>query len=665
MLWSDRLYQYRKYVLHAILLVLAIASIVYASPTRQGFPYQYQAGKLWKYKDLHAQTNFTIQKTEEELQTEKENIKKNCPIFFTRNTAVASNTLQRIKELAKSTVIPTEKLNKIEEIINTNYEIGVIQMPDNSRTYFMEIKGGDWEKKHIGMVKTTQYVTEELKPILANSPQLLEEITKEISPNLIPNTQLEEEYLEEELKSALPYKQFIAKGQQLITANEKVTSTKLQLLESYKKAYIETFTAHSSWSILGEIMLVSIALIVLFWFIYLIRPDLFATFPQFSMIVVWLVIMVVGANILYNYSPTYIYYYPFVIYAIILRTFFDSRIALFSYMIMLLIVAGLVPNPYNFIFTEFFGAVVGLVTLVNLKHRSQLLITVVMVLLVEEICYIAIQLATTSNWEELSLYDFNYFIVSALLILIVYPLIFITEKVFNLISEVTLLELCDLNTPILRELSLQAPGTFQHSLQVANLAEAAAYKIDANALLVRTGALYHDIGKIENSHYFIENQITGINPHEDLSYEQSAKLIISHVIKGIEKARKYKLPEAIIDFIRTHHGESTVQYFYRSYLKSFPEGLVDVSDFMYPGPKPFSKETAILMMADSVEAASRSLKQIDVQSIHNLVENIINTQIEDEQFVNAPITFRDITVIKKIFKRMLANMYHIRISYPK
>jgi putative nucleotidyltransferase with HDIG domain len=267
--------------------------------------------------------------------------------------------------------------------------------------------------------------------------------------------------------------------------------------------------------------------------------------------------------------------------------------------------------------------------------------------------------------EDINRNYFALFAGSAILTLFSYPVIFVFEKVFGLITDVTLLELSNTNNKLLRQLALKAPGTFQHSMQMANLAEAAIYEIGGNPLLVRTGAMYHDIGKMDAPLYFIENQTTGINPHDELTFDESATIIIEHVINGIEKARKNNLPEQIIDFIRTHHGTRRTEYFYTLAKQENPDEEIDPAVYTYPGPEPFSKETAVLMMADTVEAASRSLKKPDEEAISNIVDSVIDKQIESHQFDNAPITFRDIKTVRKIFKKMLMNIYHLRIEYPK
>jgi putative nucleotidyltransferase with HDIG domain len=310
------------------------------------------------------------------------------------------------------------------------------------------------------------------------------------------------------------------------------------------------------------------------------------------------------------------------------------------------------------------AGIVALISLTNVYRRSRLVVTAIYIIITYSVVYLGIALIQEGSIDNIELRYFRWFGVNGMLILISYPLIYLFEKIFGFMSDATLMELTDTNQPLLRRLAELAPGTFQHSLQVANLAEDAVYQVGGNTLLVRAGALYHDIGKMDQPLYYIENQTTGINPHDNLEFEQSARIIIDHVRNGVEMAKKYKLPEAIVDFIRSHHGTSTVQYFYRSYLRQYPEAEVDVRKFSYPGPKPMSKETAIVMMADSVEAASRSLKTIDESSLDRLVDSIISNQMTEEQYNDAQITFRDITLIRDVFKKRLRNIYHVRISYP-
>jgi len=359
-----------------------------------------------------------------------------------------------------------------------------------------------------------------------------------------------------------------------------------------------------------------------------------------------------------------VYVLPFSILPIILKTFFDSRLALFVHIITILVVGFFVPNGYEFVFLNVLAGMVAIISLTDAYRRSKIVVTAVAVMLTYSIIYIGIALVQEGDLMQIDYKYFSWFGVNGLLILISYPLLYIFEKTFGFISDATLMELSDTNQPLLRKLAENAPGTFQHSLQVANLAEDAIYRIGGNPLLVRAGALYHDIGKMDEPLYFIENQSSTINPHDDLEFEQSARIIIDHVRKGVELARKNKLPEPIVNFIRTHHGTTTVQYFYKSFLRKYPEAEVDVQKFSYLGPKPDSKETAVVMMADSVEAASRSLKSITEDTIDKLVDSIITAQMTDEQYNDAQVTFKDITTIKEVFKKRLRNIYHVRISYP-
>jgi putative nucleotidyltransferase with HDIG domain len=340
-------------------------------------------------------------------------------------------------------------------------------------------------------------------------------------------------------------------------------------------------------------------------------------------------------------------------------------LALFAHLLTMMIIGFMVPNPFEFLIIQVIGGMSVIFSIVNLRKRSQLFITIALLFAVYLVCYVGITLMLEGQTSAIKLQNIGWLGASAALTLFSYPLIYLFEKLFGFTSDVSLLELSDTNNPLLKELALKAPGTFQHSLQVANLAEAAINRIGGNTLLTRTGALYHDIGKMELARYFIENQLTGINPHDELGFDESARIIISHVKRGIQLGRKYNLPEKIVDFIRTHHGTSRVQYFYRSFLKSYPNLEIDEAAFRYPGPIPYSRETAVVMMADSVEATSRSLKDVTSEKIDTMVEEIINQQIADNQFINADITFKDISRIKKILKKMLMNIYHVRVEYPK
>ncbi len=378
-----------------------------------------------------------------------------------------------------------------------------------------------------------------------------------------------------------------------------------------------------------------------------------------------MVIMVGLTRAASNHEAVSVYVIPFVLVPIFLKTFFDIRYALFVHMVTLLLAGFWVPNSYQFVLMNFLAGLVGVLSLRSYYKRGILFYTALFVLASYTVIYVILTLLQEGDFGQINWINVLWLGGNSLLILTVYPLIFLFERVFGFLSDATLFELSDTNQPLLRILAETAPGTFQHSMQVASLAEEAVMKVGGNTLLIRAGALYHDIGKMENPQYFIENLHEGSNPHNELDERSSARLIIDHVIKGVEIAKKHKLNETIIDFIRTHHGTGTVQYFYRSYLNTNPDEEVDINEFRYPGPKPSSRENAILMMADSVEAASRTLKEYTRESISDLVENIISRQAAEEQFTEADITFANITQIKEIFKNRLTNIYHSRIAYPE
>ncbi|MBO6632075.1 MAG: HDIG domain-containing protein, partial [Psychroserpens sp.] len=374
-------------------------------------------------------------------------------------------------------------------------------------------------------------------------------------------------------------------------------------------------------------------------------------------------LMILLTTLVINYNTQYVYVVPLCILPLVLKAFFDARLGLFAHVLTVLLLGFIVPNSYEYMFLQIIAGIVTILTVSELYKRANLFISVGQITLIYIVAYFAFFVIQEGDISNLDPRTFGLFILCGLATLFVQPLIYIYEKLFGLVSDVSLLELSDTNTKLLKELSNKAPGTFHHSLNVANLAEASANEIGANAMLIRVGALYHDIGKMKNPTYFTENQATGINPHDELSSYESAQIIIDHVLDGIEIAKKNNLPDRVIDFIRTHHGTSMVYYFYRK--EKDLDANVKEEDFRYPGPKPFSKETAILMMCDSVEAASRSLKEPNTAKIDKFVESIINKQMEDGQFLNANITFKEIQSIKKILKYKLANIFHLRIEYPE
>jgi putative nucleotidyltransferase with HDIG domain len=465
------------------------------------------------------------------------------------------------------------------------------------------------------------------------------------------------------LQSVSPTAGIVNQGEHIISKGEIVTAQKIQILTSLKNVS-ENFSEPNKHVFAGQTLLVIICMTMLMLFLRQLRKDIYNDNRKLTLIFLLILFTVFIYTYVLKSGTISLYLVPVCILPIVIRTFFDTRMALFTYVITVLVLGSVAPNSYEFVFAQVVAGMVTIFSVKNMRKRSHAFFAVLMIFVSYLLSYIAIEIVHEGNITSINWQNAGWLLGNVLLVLFAYPLIYFLEKIFNITSDISLVELADSNNTLLRELSIKAPGTFQHSLQVANLAEAAIFKIGGNALLMRVGALYHDIGKMEMPLYFIENQTTQVNPHDELAFEESASIIISHVIKGIEKAKKNNVPDLVIDFIRTHHGTSLVQYFYESFLKNYPDKIVDENMFHYPGPKPYSKETAVLMMADSVEAASRSLQVHDAANISKLVDSIIENQIEQGQFDNCPVTFRDITEIKKIFKKMLGSIYHVRVEYP-
>ena len=676
-----------------IFLVTAFL-IVTVFPKEGKFRYEFTKGKPWLHRDLIASFDFAIQKTDEEIQQEGREIHENMQIYFRVDTNVVDNRMEAYdREFAvlwnrkyEAELTAEDKKNKVfkqatfkagRDLLNKIFTRGIIEVNDlieqkSPDDYISLIHNNVAEEKQISEFHTLQsaynFISQEIeKKNHIDNKLLISLLENIIFHNIIYDEQTTKTFLNQQLENVSLMRGKIQQGERIIAKGELVDNAKYLMLESYRTEYlIRTGGTYNYMLILtGQLMLAAMALLVIFFFVYLFRKDIFSDNLKVGFLLLIIVIMVFMASLSLKFDFVNIYALPFGILPIVIRAFYDTRLALFTHLVNCLVIGFIAPNGFEFAFIQLLAGIFAVFSIVNMSKRSQLFFTSFIIFTSYSLSYIGFAIMEEGDIQSVNPVYFGYFSISAMLTLFSYPLIYLFEKVFGFISDVTLIELSDTNSPLLRELAMRAPGTFQHSLQVSNLAEEAIFQIGGDALLVRAGALYHDIGKMDMPRYFIENQTSGINPHEELNFDESAEIIISHVIKGIEKAKKYNLPEKIIDFIRTHHGDSMVQYFYKSYLKHFPDKIVDEKKFRYPGPRPFSKETAVLMMADSVEAASRSLKSYDNESIDHLVENIINSQISDNQFVNADITFKDISTIKKILKKKLHTIYHVRIEYPK
>ncbi len=667
------------------LFVLAIGLIVYLFPKEGKFKYEFQKGKPWLHENLIAPFDFAIIKSQDQIDLERSEVLERIDLYFVRDQSVSKEALISFRDQFSSlsvfdSLAPPRRdalLETAESLLEEVYEAGIVRWPESiAQEEWEEVRllnSGVAEDAQTGKWFNIRSASQKIDERVVNSDWTQEE-RKVIVPLLLESLdytifydgETTEKVRQSEIDNIALTRGMVQRGQSIILRGEVVDEDSYQKLNSLKNEFESNVWSKSNYYIIvsGQTILVSVVLLVLFLFLQRFRPMILADNNQIGFILLNIVMMVLMGTVLIRLAPAYLYLAPFCILPIMLRAFFDGRVAIFTHLVTVIIIGFVAPNPYEFVLLQLIAGIVSILTVTNLYQRVQLFISAAKIIGIYFVCYFALAILQEGSFEGIELSYFALFAGSGFLTLFSNPLIYAFEKTFGLVSDISLLELSDTNNKLLRQLAEKAPGTFQHSLQVANLAETAVGEINGNTLLVRTGALYHDIGKMVNPLFFIENQSTGMNPHDDLSFDDSARIIIEHVHQGIELAKKNNLPDRIIDFIRTHHGDSTVQYFYRQYVKSFPDESVDIAKFSYPGPLPFSKETAVLMMADSVEAASRSLKQPTADAIDRVVNDIIDHQMDEGQFAQADITLKEINLVRKVLKKKLLNIYHLRIEYP-
>ena len=678
-----RIRNQHELIFKVLLFVIAITAVVFLLPKEAKFKYEFQKNKPWVHQDLMAPFDFAINKTEEDLLAEKEQVETNRLYYFNKSYKVKkdvdSNFIAWVDRNWKDTLNTLDKKNVINQglaYFQIIYAAGVVELIDE-----LDSKGKDYsilimDEDNVGdefvlgdlyTIKSAYNFVEGDLTSKSNSFNdfILSGIENVIRQNIKYNKELSEKDLENQLAQISEVNGGIYEKEKIISKGELVTIEKFAILQSLKAEYESKLgdSNQSLWIVLGQAILVVLLFYSIFIFLKNVSKNVYNNNLDIGFVAIVVVGFVAITSLVLRFEEISVYVIPYCVIPLLIRTFFGNRLALFVYIISIFLISFFVPNSFEFILLESITGIITLYMVLNVNKRAELFYTSVVIFIVFTISFIGFSLLQEGSFETITWKTIGWFGLAAAFTLLTYPLIYLFEKVFGYISDVTLLELSDTNNDLLRELNLKAPGTFQHSLQVSNLAEEGIREIGGNPLLVRTGALYHDIGKMLAPAYFIENQ-SGINPHDELGYEESADIIINHVIKGIELAKQHNLPEQIIDFIRTHHGTTKTQYFLRMHKNENPENI-DETIFQYPGPIPYSKETAVLMMADSVEAASRSLKVYDNDSITGLVEKIINSQVNENQFINTNITFKDVTAIKKMFIKKLMNIYHVRIEYPK
>lgn len=663
----------------AVYFLIAAALIVYLYPREGKFRYQFNEGKPWRYGLLTAPGDFPVFKTDEEVKQEQDSLMKGFSPYYRIDSQVATDNLDKLRNDINTSLkyrMSSAYLQYLENSLEQLYQKGIMFPED-----FESLRKEKYDQIHIlennvsSLYRVSGLFTirSAYEFIMNNAPSHLSRpvlqscnIDNYLAVNVAYDEVMTERMRSDMLNAVSLSKGMIQSGERIVDRGEIVDGNTYNVLRSLKIVY-ETRSGGTQRHglMLGGIVLYVAGLILCFWlYLWSFRKNIFYNKRDVFFLVSFILMSCVLTELIVRYGLFNIYILPFAIVPVVIRVFFDSRTAMFTHLVIVLICSPLAPFPHEFLFLQIVAGMVVMFSLKDLAERSQLFRCSFFIFLSYALCYFGLFFYQEGDYNKINWMMMLYFGINFILLMFAYVFIYVLEKIFGYVSGISLVELSNINNPLLKKLSETAPGTFQHSLQVSILASEAALKIDANAQLVRTGAMYHDIGKMANPVFFTENQAS-VNPHDQLSLEQSAGIIIAHVMEGVRLAEKAGLPEAVINFIRTHHGCGITKYFYNTFRNRYPGQEPDREKFTYPGPNPFSKETAVLMMADSVEAASRSLGTHTEEEIQGLVNHIVDGQLADGFLKDAPITFRDVETVKRVFIEKLKIMYHTRISYPE
>ena len=661
-----------RYIIYVVTLIASVIAIYWLLPKENNFERYFEVGKPWPYDILMAPKDFAIYKSDVQLEEER------AEALMLLEPYVRKNIDFKIQGLGDVSVSDRER-NWLNSQLLSVYDVGVISLQDKQElenmgiTHVTVLEGNN--------VKGKMLLSELFTPKMAYD-YILSNANDEfwIDRNLLKTSNISE-YIKANLEidrvktdlaiqviydGVMLTSGMVQKGEKIIDKGEVITEEVYQILLSLQRVLDGEVLDEKNdiWREVGSVVLIVVLLVLLMAYFVLFRPKVLESVRATEFMILMLLGMLGLLALVIQYLELNEYIVPFAILALVVRVFFDSRTALYVHIIAVLLASLMVSDATEFVFLQILAGMVAVSSLKDMNSRAQLVKSALLIFAVYVVSFVAMELVRGIDLLEVDWSMLFVFALNSVALLFAYGLIFIIEKVFGFLSEVTLVELSNINNPLLMEFSEKCPGTFQHVLQVSNLAVEVAKKIGANALLVRTGALYHDLGKMVNPMYYTENQ-TGVNPLNELPYEEAAQIIISHVQEGIKIAEKHNLPYQIIEFISMHHGCSKVKYFYNSFKNKYPDLEIDERMFTYPGPLPATKETAILMMSDAVEAASRSLNSYDEASIAKLVEAVVNGQIADGQFKDSPISFRDVEVAKQVFVDKLQKIYHTRIQYPE
>ena len=677
---SQRRFSYKDLLYKCLIFVVTVSIISYFMPKEGKFNYEFDIDKPWKYGLLQASFDFNIYKSEQQIEKERDSLLTFYHPYFTVDKQVEKNMLAKLKEdynqTLKHSLPNTEYIRHIERTLKFIYEKGILSVDDYQLVTEDSIQNIMLVDKNMATLQETDqlFTVKGAYEYLLNSDtahfnkRILQScnLNHYLTSNISYDLEKSEAALQDEMSKISPARGVVLNGQKIIDRGEIINEQTYDILRSLQQAWEKKSGSVKEirLTLMGQTLVIGVLVLCFMIYLELFRKDYYQRKRSVLLLFALIVFFPIILSIMVEQNISNVYVIPMAMIPIIIGIFLDSRTAFMAHTTIVLICSIFLRYPHEFIILQTAAGMTAIYSLRELSQRSQLLRTALIVVICYAILYFGFELIQENDLTKLNTRMYMYFVLNGILLLFTYPLLFILEKTFGFTSNVTLVELSNINNKLLREMSEVAPGTFQHSLQMANLAAEAANKIGANSQLVRTGALYHDIGKMIHPAFFTENQ-SGINPHKRLKYEESAQVIISHITNGIKLAEKHQLPKVIKDFIRTHHGKGVAKYFYISYKNEHPDEEIDLEKFSYPGPNPFTKEQAILMMADAVEAASRSLPEYTEESISNLIEKIVDGQVAEGYFKECPITFKDIAMVKALFKEKLKTVYHTRITYPE
>lgn len=676
--YSSRKLKWRNFLSRTLLVLITVLLIVWALPRNESKQFRYDIGKPWMYGSFIAKFDFPIYKTDETIKEQEDSLLETYQPYYNYDPAVEKKQVSKFLADYQNGIpgLPHNYVRLIADRLHRLYQAGIMDTPEYNEAYrdstsqVRLVSGNSAQSISLGCVYSTLSAYEQLfidEQIAMQRPILQRcNLNNYIEPNLIYDKGKSETERNDLLSSIPPASGMVMSGQKVIDRGDIVDEYTYRVLSSFEREIKRRSATQTQITntIIGQVIFVTLMVFLFTMYLGLFRRDYFNKPRSIAMLYTLMTLFPVVVSLMMRHNFLSVYMLPFAMVPIFVRVFMDSRTAFVCHVTMILICTTAVRYQYEFIIIQLVAGLIAIYSLRELTRRAQVFKTAILVGIGSTFVYLALQQMQDNDFSSMDHDMYYHFVVNAVLLLIAYPMMYIIEKMFGFVSSVTLFELSNTNRGLLRDLSEIAPGTFQHSITVGNLAAEIANKIGANALLVRTGALYHDIGKMKNPVFFTENQ-AGVNPHDTLTYQESARIIISHVTEGVKLAERENLPTIIRDFIVTHHGTGITKFFYIKYKNEHPEEEVDPAPFTYPGPNPFTREQAILMIADGVEAASRSLPEYTEESISTLVNRMIDQDVTDGYFKECPITFRDLAIAKLVLIERLKAIYHTRISYPE